>query len=130
LTKINYIDTKEKCRHLKKPACKGTLRQVFIRIYRLEIQSVILVFSTQLCELLLLNLLSGSTHSPPSLCQSTVYKECGREGMWDVDCWSCWRPYSAGGYHSVPYLTRFRTYKIARPRQTKTKEASDRSISR
>jgi hypothetical protein len=26
-------------------------RQVFIRVYRLEIQSVMLVFSTQLCEL-------------------------------------------------------------------------------
>jgi hypothetical protein len=29
---INYIDTKAKCRHLKKLACKGTLRQVFIRV--------------------------------------------------------------------------------------------------
>ncbi len=49
---INYIDTKAKCRHLKKFICKGTLRQVFVRIYRLEIQSVMLVFSTQLWELL------------------------------------------------------------------------------
>ncbi len=31
--------------------CKGTLRQVFIRVYRLEIQPVMLVFSTKLCEL-------------------------------------------------------------------------------
>ncbi len=31
-----------------------TLRQVFIRVYRLVIQSVMLVFSTQLCELFLL----------------------------------------------------------------------------
>ncbi len=51
---INYIDTKAKCRHLKKLASKGTLRHVFIRVYRLEIQSVMLIFSTQLCELLLL----------------------------------------------------------------------------
>ncbi len=29
-----------------------TLRQVFIRVYRLEIQLVMLVFSTQLFELL------------------------------------------------------------------------------
>jgi hypothetical protein len=36
----------------KKLICKGTLRQVFIRIYRLEIQSVMFVLSTQLCELL------------------------------------------------------------------------------
>jgi hypothetical protein len=37
---INYIDTKAKCRHLKILTCKGTLRQVFIRVrvYRLEIQ--------------------------------------------------------------------------------------------
>ncbi len=34
---INYIDNKAKCRHLKKLTCKGTLRQVFFRVYRLEI---------------------------------------------------------------------------------------------
>jgi hypothetical protein len=49
---VDCVDTKAKCRHLKKLTSKGTLRQVFIRVYRLEIQSVILVFSTQLCELL------------------------------------------------------------------------------
>jgi hypothetical protein len=32
--------------------CKGTLRQVVIRVYRLEIQLDVLVFSTQHCELL------------------------------------------------------------------------------
>ncbi len=37
---INYNDTNTKCRHLKKITCKGTSRQVFIRVYRLEIQSV------------------------------------------------------------------------------------------
>ncbi len=30
---INYIDTKAKCCHLKKLTCKGTLRQVFLRVY-------------------------------------------------------------------------------------------------
>ncbi len=35
----------------KKLTCKGTLRQVFLRVYRLEIKSVMLVFSNQLCEL-------------------------------------------------------------------------------
>jgi hypothetical protein len=38
---------------------------VFIRVYRQEIQSVMLVFSTQLCELLPSPLLSGSTLPPP-----------------------------------------------------------------
>jgi hypothetical protein len=49
---INYIDTKAKCCHLKKFTRKSTLLQVFIRVYRLEIQSVMLVLSTQICELL------------------------------------------------------------------------------
>jgi len=48
---IHYIDTKAKCRHLKILTCKGTLRQVFIRVYRLEIKSIMLVFLTQLFEL-------------------------------------------------------------------------------
>ncbi len=42
------VDTKAKCRHLKKITPKGTLRQVFIRVYKLEIQSATLVFSTKL----------------------------------------------------------------------------------
>jgi hypothetical protein len=33
---INYIDTTTKCRHLKKLTCKVTLRQVSIRVYRLD----------------------------------------------------------------------------------------------
>jgi hypothetical protein len=41
---VNYIDTKAKFLHLKKLTCKGTLRQVFFRVYGLEIQSVMLVF--------------------------------------------------------------------------------------
>jgi hypothetical protein len=67
----NYKDTKAKCRHLKKLACKGTLRQVFIKVYRLEIYSVMLVFSTQLCELLPLSpsLWFNSLPPPPSLCE-------------------------------------------------------------
>ncbi len=49
---IIFKDTKAKCRHQEKLTCKGTLRQVFITVYRLEIHSVMLVFSTQLCKLL------------------------------------------------------------------------------
>jgi hypothetical protein len=48
----NNIDTKAKCRHLTKFTCKGTLRQLFIRVYRLKSHSVMLVFSSQLRELL------------------------------------------------------------------------------
>ncbi len=49
---IYNIDTKAKCPHLKKFTCRETLRQVFIRVYGLEIQSLMMVFMTQLCELL------------------------------------------------------------------------------
>ncbi len=65
---VNYIDTKAKCRHFNKPTCKGTLRQVFNKVYRLEIQSVMLVFSTQVCELLPLfpsHWFTSSPHPPP-----------------------------------------------------------------
>ncbi len=48
---INYKRHQSKTSSSKKLTCKWTLRQVFIRVYRLEIQSVMLVFSTQLCEL-------------------------------------------------------------------------------
>jgi hypothetical protein len=34
---INYIDTETKCCHQKKSDLQGTSRQVFIRVYRLEI---------------------------------------------------------------------------------------------
>jgi hypothetical protein len=46
----NYIDTKEKFRHLKQLTFKGTLRHMFFRVYRLEIHLVMLVSLTQLCD--------------------------------------------------------------------------------
>jgi hypothetical protein len=59
---------------------------VFNRVYRLEIQSVMLVVLTQLCELLPSNLLSGSPLRPlpPSKIKSTVMyiqTVCGWEGV-------------------------------------------------
>ncbi len=74
---INYIDTKAKCRHLKKLTCKGTLWQVFIRVYKLEIQSVILVFRP----------LFGSPVPPshlPCVNKYTVYMYtvCKGGGVW------------------------------------------------
>ncbi len=41
---MDHIDTKAKCRHPKNLTCKGTSRQVFLRIYGLEMQSVMLVY--------------------------------------------------------------------------------------
>ncbi len=60
---------------------RGTLRQVFIRVYRREIQSVMLVFSTQLCELLLP--LPLSFNSPPPCVNkhtASTYTVCKRGG--------------------------------------------------
>jgi hypothetical protein len=53
---------------------------VFIRVYRLEIQSVVLVFSTQLYEQYCLsNLLFSS--SPPPLKVQYIQTVCGWEGV-------------------------------------------------
>ncbi len=82
---------------------------MFIRVYRLEIQVVMLVFSTQLCELLPFNLLSGSTVPPPSLRQSAVR---GGGALSPVE------DHILQEFNTL-YLARFRTYKIAIP-QTKT----------
>ncbi len=49
----------------KKLNCKWTLRQVFIRVYRLEIQSVMLVFSTQHSKLLPLSTTLWFNSPPP-----------------------------------------------------------------
>ncbi len=77
----------------KKIDCKETLRQVFIRVYWLEMQSVVLVISNQLCKLLPLSP-SLWFKSPPSplpyvktekvycfVCTSTVCKRGGGYGV-------------------------------------------------
>jgi hypothetical protein len=43
--KIRHIDVNAKCRHLKKLTCKGTLRHVFIRVYRLVLANFLRAFS-------------------------------------------------------------------------------------
>jgi hypothetical protein len=85
LINYRYLDTKAKCRHLKKFTCKGKLRQVFIRVYRLEIQSVMLLFSTKLCELLPPSLWFSPSPSPtPSCtCTGTVCNEGDGESQMD-----------------------------------------------
>jgi hypothetical protein len=49
---INYKRHQSKMSSSENIACKGTLQQVFIRVYRLEIQSIMLALSIQLCKLL------------------------------------------------------------------------------
>jgi hypothetical protein len=115
-----------KCRHLKKFICKGTLRQVYIRDNRQFscIHSVMLVFSTQLCDLyfplLPSPILSGSTLPPPHPCVNkyTAYRysiQCVRWGRYGVLLETI---FSRVLIYTL-YLTRFRTYKIVRLPQTK-----------
>ncbi len=70
---INYVDTKAKCRHLKKLTCKGTLRQVFICL-RFSPLRVFLGWSSNLVGSqsdqiqsvkLMQNMLSNRTPYPP-----------------------------------------------------------------
>jgi hypothetical protein len=67
---INYMDNKAKCYRLKKITWKGTSWQVFIRAYRLEIQSYWYFRPTRVncCPSLLLT--GSNPHPPPaSLCE-------------------------------------------------------------
>ncbi len=75
---INF-KTPKKCRHLKKLACKGTLRQVFIRVYRLEIQSHVGIFDP---TLLPISPLTFSLVLPPLSCVKVqnIQTVCGWEG--------------------------------------------------
>ncbi len=75
---INYKDTKAKCR--QKSTCKGSSRQVIIRVYILEIQSVMLVISTQFCELVPLEpsfwFNSPPPPSPFPVSKYSLYRQC------------------------------------------------------
>jgi hypothetical protein len=67
---INYIDTEAKCRHLKILTFIETLRPMCIKVFSLDIQSDVLVFSIQLCELLPLSPSLWFNSSPTlSLCE-------------------------------------------------------------
>ncbi len=88
--KIRLIEDDAKCRYRKKLTCQGTLRQVFIRVYILEIQSVICwYFRPNFVNCCPSNLLTGSTSPPsplPCVNKYTVYtytmcKGGGRYGV-------------------------------------------------
>jgi hypothetical protein len=104
---ISFIDTKAKCRHIKKLTCKGTLRQVFIRVIDWRYSQPCWYFWPSF-ELF--------TPPPPPYPVSKYNKVCDWEGMGGIE--------SCGGNilqeFNTLYLTRFRTYKTARPPQTKT----------
>jgi hypothetical protein len=71
---------------------KVTLRKVCIRVYILEIQSVMLVFSTQLTTLI-----SRSPILPPPPCVKVQYIQYIQAVYgWVEGVELCWRPYSAG----------------------------------
>jgi hypothetical protein len=72
---------------------------VFYRVYRLEIQSVMLVFFILLCELL--PLLTFSLVYLPHLSPLpkvkvlySIYRQCVARREWGGGVELCWRPYS------------------------------------
>ncbi len=106
--KMYNIEVNAKCCHLKKFNCKGTLRQVFITVYGLEISNFLRIFShlgilnpvlrsvLSAVAPLHFSLLPFSLLSKYSIYVRTV---CGCEGKEVVS--SCWRPFSAWVLHSV-----------------------------
>ncbi len=90
---INYIDTKAKYRQQKNLLVKGLCGRCLQSLWRYS-QSC-WYFRPSFVNCCPSNLLCGSSLSPSSLCQSTVYIQtvCGWKGVGSVE--SCWRPYSA-----------------------------------
>jgi hypothetical protein len=91
------------------------------RVYRLEIQSVMLVFLTHLVNCCP-STFSLTSPIPPPFPKSIyiIYRQCvavGGEGAEGV--LSCVVDYILQEFSTL-FLTRFRTYKIATPPQTKT----------
>ncbi len=109
----NYKDTK--------PYMSSSL--VFNRVFRLELQSVVLVCSTPLVNCCPSTFsLTSPTPPPPSQSKSTVNEDsvsvrgCGGGGWLGVLC--CVIDHILLEFNTL-FLTRFRTYKIATPPQTK-----------
>ncbi len=119
----NYIDTKRKCfsYYIKKLNCKGSLQQVFIRVYRLEsgdtVSHVGIFDPASWTDTSYL--LSVSTLLPLSLfhvSKYSIYRQCVAGSGWGV--------FSPIGDHilweyNTLYLNSLRTYKIARPPKQK-----------
>jgi hypothetical protein len=70
---INYIDITANWCHLKKLTCKGTLRQLFFRVYILEIQSVMWVFRPSFVNCYPSNILAAVP--PPPIDPFPVWKK-------------------------------------------------------
>jgi hypothetical protein len=79
---INNIDTKAKCR-LKKLICKGTLQQVFIRVYRLEIHQLCCYSRLSFVNSCPLPFSLVQLPPPPCVNKYSVYRYtvCREEGM-------------------------------------------------
>jgi hypothetical protein len=121
---INYIDTKAKCRHLKNLPVKrlygGCLSEFIDWRYLLYNQSC-WYFRLSFVNCCPSNLLSASTLPPSSfLCVKVQYIQtaCGWQG---VGVLSPVADHILQEFNTL-YPTKFTTYKIARPPQTKTLE--------
>ncbi len=87
---------------------------VFNRVYRLEMQSVMLVFSTPLVNCCLSTFSLSSLTPPPLPKVNEQYIQAVGGGVL-----SCVVDHNLQEFNTL-FLTRFRTYKIATPHQKKT----------
>jgi hypothetical protein len=92
----------------KKLTCKATLRQVFPRVYRLEIKSVMLVFSTQLYDLLPLSSSLWLPLPPFPVSKYSIIRQCVAGRVW---VFSCVEDHILQKFNTL-YLTRFKTSKL------------------
>ena len=99
---------------------------MFNRFYRLEIHSLIVGIFDPACELLPLYLLYDLPPSPPSQTKCTVYKDsvCVVGGGGGEGVLNCTVDHILQEFYTL-FLTRFRTYKIASPPQTKMTSKDD-----
>jgi hypothetical protein len=102
---INYKDTKAKCRHLKNLPVKGLCGKRLSEFIDWRYIPSCWFFLPSIVNCCSSNLLSGSTPPPHILCICIHFVGGGGGVLLEFN---------------TMYLTRFRTYKIATPLQTKT----------
>ncbi len=116
---INYIGTKAKYRYLKNWYVKRLCGRCESEFIDWRYSQSCWYFQPRFVNYCLSNLLSGST-APPFLCQSKINTDV----EWPGGGWGLGVLSSVGDHilqeFKTMYFTRFRTYKIARPPQTKT----------
>jgi hypothetical protein len=119
---ITYIDTKAKCRHLKNLPVKGLCGMCLSEFIDWRYNQSCWYFRPSFVNCCPSNLLSGLTLPPsPSLfhCIIVEYIQTVCVAVRGLGVLSPVGDHILQEFNTL-YLTRFRTFKIARPHQTKT----------